>query len=511
MAQPAGPSQDGDALNLPPELRQLLGTNWTQLEKDTVTLLQQLIRIDTQNMGEEGSEIEAVRHLEAIFKEAGIENQVILPKPGRGNIVARIRGDGSSKQGALLLSAHLDTVKAPRENWEAEGWKHDPFGGVIDQDDDCLYGRGAIDMKHMAAMSVTLLCFIKKNNILLTRDLIFAGLADEERPDSKWGVKYLVENCPELIEADIVFNEVGGMSLHVQGMESVMVQIAEKGLALVKITASGPGGHGSIYHETNPVAVVGGVAQRLQTCKLPLRVNSANTATIESMSACLPFPKSLVFRQIFNPYLSDVIMNRLVPPNLRNSLGPLLRNTANPTSMVGGEGQHNQIPASAHVIVDCRVLPECTPEEAVEDIKTVLGPHRFKPSLDPVTGTEVREPELHLEVLKTREACHQDLSETACRKVLDVIRQVVRHRTDGAPVTTILIPGCTDSYFYSKHPTRTPVCLGFAPVRFEEGMKFADLYHGTNERIPLAGLRWGVKVFADVVLLMCGARRIRSS
>lgn len=490
--------------SLPAELRQLLGSSWTQIERDTTQLLQKLIQTDTQNMQEDGTEIEAVRLLEELFQDAGIDYEVVEPKPGRGNIVARIQGDGSSNRGPLLLSSHLDTVKAPRENWEAEGWKHDPYGGVIDEEDGCLYGRGAIDMKHMAAMSVTLLCFIKKNDIVLSRDLIFAGLADEERTDSKWGVKYLVENRPELIEADVVFNEVGGFTTEIQGVEAVVVQIGEKGSMQVKITAHGPGGHGSLFHSSNPVATIGEVAHKLQTTKLPLRVNVANTASVDSMAACLPFPKSMVFRQILNPYFSDIIMNKLVPPTLQSSIGPLLHNTANPTSIGGGGDQHNQIPTSAWVIVDSRILPECTPEDAVEDIKMVLGEQRFKPHCSP-SGEEV-EPELHLEVLKSRGPQFQDPSDVVCKDVLGIIQKVVENRTDGAHLCTILIPGGTDSFWYSRHPTKTPICLGFTPIKFEADVKFSDLFHGTNERIPIAGMEWGIKMLADVVLMVCSAK-----
>lgn len=95
-----------------------------------------------------------------------------------------------------MLSAHLDTVHAPKENWEAEGWKHNPYGGEIDEEDGCLYGRGAVDMKNFAAMSVALLCFIKKHSIILSRDLIYAGVADEERATSRWGARYIP--CREL-------------------------------------------------------------------------------------------------------------------------------------------------------------------------------------------------------------------------------------------------------------------------------------------------------------------------
>jgi acetylornithine deacetylase/succinyl-diaminopimelate desuccinylase-like protein len=494
----------GDS-QLPAVLRQLLGSNWASLEEDTIQLLQKLIQIDTQNRQDEGSEIEAVRLLETFFKEAGIDYEVVEPRPGRGNIIARIPGDGSLGKGALLLSAHLDTVKAPRENWEAEGWKHNPYGGEIDEEDGCLYGRGAIDMKQMAAMSVTLLCFIKKKGISLGRDLIFAGIADEERTTSTWGAKYLVENRPELVEADIVFNEVGGFTINIQGLESVFIQIAEKGSAQIKISAHGPGGHGSVYHATNPLATIGDVAHTLHATSLPLRVNTANASTIESMAACLPFPKSVVFRRILNPFFSDIIMNRLVPPQLQGSLAPILRNTANPTSMGGGGDQFNQIPTSAWVKVDGRILPECDEKDLLDDIKSVLGPSRFIPP-PPGPDGEEKPAELEIEILASRGPCWQDPEEVVCSEVLEIIRKVVYNRTNGSPIAPSLIPGATDSYWYSRHPNHTPVCIGFTPIRFEPDLKFSDLFHGVNERIPVAGLKWGVKVFADVVCMVCGAK-----
>lgn len=495
--------------SLPAEVRQLLDSKWTEIEDDTIKLLQKLIRIDTQNMQEEGTEIEAVRLLECMFREAGIEYEVIEPKPGRGNIVARVRGDGSSGKGALLLSAHLDTVKAPKENWEAEGWKHDPYGGVIDKEDGCLYGRGAIDMKHMAAMSVTLLCFVKKQGVLLSRDIIFAGVADEERTDSKWGAKFLVENQPELIEADVIFNEVGGFTMSVQGMEAVMVQIGEKGSMHVKITAGGPGGHGSLFHANNPIATIGDVAHKLHTTRLPLRVNMANTASVESLAACLPFPKSVIFRRLLNPIFSDMIANRLLTPMLQRTLLPLLHNTANPTSMGGGGDQHNQVPTSAWLMVDTRILPECTVEEAVDEIKSVIGHSRFVPERIPEEREdESSYPELSLEVLRSRGSCYQDTDDPIYKEVMTVIRKVTYNRTNGSPVCTTLIPGSTDFYYYFKHPTKKPVCIGFTPIRFEPDMKFSELFHGTNERVPLSGLKWGVKMLTDVVYILCDARVI---
>ena len=485
------------------ELAQLLQSHQDEINKEAIELLQKLIQIDTQNFADEGTEMDAVLVLKEKFDEVGIPYEILEPKPGRGNIVARVRGDDSLGQGPLLLSAHLDTVHAPKENWEAEGWKHNPYGGEIDEEDGCLYGRGAVDMKNLAAMSVVLLCFIKRRGIVLSRDLIFAGVADEERTTSAWGAKYLVENRPELIESDIIFNEVGGFTMHLDKQEAVVLQIGEKGSAQLKITATGPGGHGSIYHKVNPIARVGEIAHKLHTTRLPLRVNIANKASVESMANALPFPKSTVFRRLLHPTFSLFIQQRLLTDDQINSLGPLLHNTANPT-VIGGGDQHNQIPTTAWLKVDARILPECTVDDVVEDIKQVIGPASFLPRQGP--NEEELPPELTLEVMASRGPCFQDPCKDDCPAVLQIIREVIAERTEGAPVVTTLIPGGTDFYWYMRHPTKKPTCIGFNPMRIPPDIKFAALFHGTNERIPVEGYKWGMQVLTEVVCKVCSAK-----
>ena len=470
-------------------LEKLLESKWEELEKDALDLLQKLIRIDTQNFGDEGTEIQAVSLLEGVFKDAGIPYEVVEPRPGRGNIVARLsaaEGKDSSgeskKKGPLLLNSHLDTVKAPREGWKEVGWAHDPFGGDIDEEDGCLYGRGAVDMKNMAAMAVSILCFVKRSGIALERDLVFAGVADEERGDSAYGIKHLVEHRPELVQCDVVLSEVGGFSYFLDGKEGFLVQIAEKGNTKLKITAHGSGGHGSFYHKDNPIANIGEVAHRLSNNKLPLRVVPANQVTIDSMSSVLPFPKSMVMRRLLSPSFSSFIVNRILPSDQREPLSAILSNTANPVTIGGGE-QFNQVPTSAWVGVDCRVLPGCTSQDVIQDVKQLLGPSRFQPSTTDEgagtgeTDTTALQPELTIQVLSERPGCCQDMSTPECVEVLDVIRSVVAKRAEGAPIVTNMIPGGTDLLYYSKLPAK-PVCLGFSPVRLPPELNFSKLFHG---------------------------------
>ena len=486
-------------------LRALLELKWGEIETEALELLQELLRTDTRNFEEEGTEIKAVAILQSKFDEVGILYEVVEPKPGRGNIVARVPGDGSSGKGALLLSAHLDTVYAPKENWAEEGWKHDPFGGEIDEEDGCLYGRGAIDMKHMAALSVTLLCFIQKSGVKLSRDLIFAGLADEERTGSAYGVKYLIDNHPELVEADVVFNEAGGFSLFFAGKETFAIQIAEKGICRLQLTVRGQGGHASVYNKDNPIAKLGAVAYNISNVRLPVRINDYNTASIEAIASLLPFPSSIIFRHLLSPYYTDYILDNILPEEQANTFGPFLRNTANPT-IIGGGDQPNQIPSSAWMTVNGRILPGSTVDDVVEDVKQLIGVDHFEPKQGP-NGEEIP-PEITLEVSASREPYGEDLNNTLFKEVLAVIRETVAEYANGAPTLPLMNPASTDSFHYSRNPRRKPVCLGFTPVRFPPGVEFSKLFHGVNECIPVEGFKWGLHVLADVVFKLCDAAYI---
>ena len=473
--------------------------SWSGIEDESLAILQKLLRIDTQNFEEDGSETAAAKYIKEILDTAGIEcSEILEGKPGRGNLVTRIRGDGSSGLGPVLLSAHLDTVHAPKENWEEEGWKHDPFGGEIDQEDGCLYGRGAIDMKNMAAMSIGVLLFIKRNNIKLTRDLVFAAVADEERLDSKYGAKYLVQNYPDLVECDIVMTELGGFSSYLDGMEYFPIQFAEKGLVLVKITARGPGGHASIYHKDNPVVAISEVCIALNKKKLPHQLTEATKTTIVEASKLLSWPKGVLVRQVMSPRMEPWVMDYLFTEEQANTFGPMLHNTANTTIVQAGD-QANQIPSTASVIVDCRILPGVTVEQLEADLKDVIGPENFKPQ------KPGGDPKLEIEVIQKRDGFAQDPNEPAFAEVFQKLGKIVTRRSGGSPVLPYILIGGTDQVQYICHPNRKPICLGFSPVRIPHGMKFSALYHGVNERIPVDGFKWGLGVLTESVMELCGA------
>jgi len=63
--------------------------------------------------------------------------------------------------------------------------------------DGHAWGRGAVDMKDMVAMTLALARAFRRHGVVPPRDLVFAFLADEEA-GGFLGARWLVEHRPDL-------------------------------------------------------------------------------------------------------------------------------------------------------------------------------------------------------------------------------------------------------------------------------------------------------------------------
>lgn len=225
---------------------------WAQIGDEAVEHLSRLIRIDTSNPP--GNETPAALYLKQAFEREGFEEMHLLESaPRRGNLIVRLRGDGSQRP--LLLSAHLDVVPA-----EPEQWTHPPFSGKVI--DGMVWGRGALDMKHMVAMSLVVMLLAKRHALPLKRDLIFAAVADEEMAFD-YGSRWLVENHPDLLRAEYGLCEMGGILTSFAGRRIYPIQVAEKGVCWLRMRARGQPGHGSTPHGDNAVVHLARALARL--------------------------------------------------------------------------------------------------------------------------------------------------------------------------------------------------------------------------------------------------------
>jgi acetylornithine deacetylase/succinyl-diaminopimelate desuccinylase-like protein len=434
------------------------------LAADAKRLCQALLRMDTTNPP--GNERICAEYLAANLAEVGYKPELLEGEPGRTNVVVRHRGTGELPP--LLLTAHLDVVEA-----DASKWERPPFSG--EEHDGCLWGRGAIDMKNMAAMCVAIMRRLAATKTVLARDIIFAGVADEEA-GCDLGSRYLVENHRALVEAEYAIGESGGFSLHLGDATFYPIQVAEKGFCWVRARIVGEPGHGSMPRHDSVVTKLGEALAALGREHLPVHPTKYVADFLETIRARQPKLIQPLVRLLARPHLLARVA-RLVPgASIARSFSALLSNTASATVVRAG-GKTNVIPGLAEFEIDGRTLPGQTDDDLLRELRAVLGP------------------DVELEIMKSAPPI---VTEPIASPLFDLIKREVERREPDAQVVPYLIPGFTDAKYFTQTGARW---YGFSPVKIERssGIRFADMFHGHNERVPVAGLAWGVEVLDSVV------------
>lgn len=464
---------------------------WARAHGELVDELRTLIRIPTVNPP--GDEIVAARHLADVLGDAGIPSEILEPFPGRGSIVARLRGDGAGGASLLLLS-HTDVVPAPDE-----GWAHDPFGG--DLADGHVWGRGAVDMKSMVAMEVAVMRLLAAEARAagrdpasdpvpgLARDVIFASTADEEA--GGWaGAGWLVDNRPELLRAAGALNECGGVATTIAGTRLYPIGVAERGNAIWELAVHGRWSHGSmpgdgstVDGDQNALLRAGEVARRLAKPG-SARLTPVMERFLSGVAAHAPADVARWLPRLADadPRAAEVALAAVCTEPYRRAARALLRDTLSPNVLHAGT-RHNVIPGIAALTVDCRVLPGTTPDSLAAEIRARIGEELW-PHVDArltMWGPQVEAP----------------LDGQLYPLLEDSLRAA---DPDGVPLP-VMVPFATDA----KHTARIGVpTYGFSPLRLDPDDHFLELFHGDDERVSVEALRFGLPVLYDVVRRFCG-------
>jgi acetylornithine deacetylase/succinyl-diaminopimelate desuccinylase-like protein len=431
-------------------------------EDEVVELASELIRIDTTNTGDPDTvtgEREAAEYVAAKLSEVGFEIEMVESgAPRRDNVFCRLPGADPSR-GALLVHGHLDVVPADPAEWSVH-----PFSGAVQ--DGYVWGRGAIDMKDMVAMTIAVARRFKRDGVTPPRDLVFAFLADEEA-GGEYGAQWLVRNRPDLFEGcDEAVGEVGGFSLTVAEDQRVyLIETAEKGIAWMRLNARGKPGHGSFLHDDNAVTKVAEAVARLGNHTFPLTLTDTVRAFLEQMSQLtgLEFPEDDL----------EGSLRKLGP--LSRIVGATVRDTANPTMLKAGY-KANVIPSNAEATVDCRVLPG-RQDAFLREVDELLGPDVS------------REWITNLPPLET----------TFDGPLVEAMAAALRTEDPGSRTVPYMLSGGTDAKSFAQLGMR---CYGFAPLRLPPELDFASLFHGIDERVPVDALKFGTRVL-DEFLRTC--------
>lgn len=422
-------------------------------------MLQDIIRFNTTNPP--GNERECILYIKNILDKAGFKTAMYGINEERQNLVAVLEGRGEKPP--LMMYGHVDVVTT-----ELQKWDYPPFEGVIA--DDCIWGRGALDMKGAVVMMICAVIRAKNENFTPAGDIILTIVCDEENT-GYYGSRYLVENHRELFKnVKYAIGEIGGFTMRIGGKRFYPIMVGEKQKCCINTTLYGPGGHGSMPMRNGAMAKLGHVLAALNKNRLPVHITQPVQQMIEALYKNMDFPAGMFMKGLLNPMFTDKILDMMGDKG--RIFDPLLHNTVNATIVNGGH-KINVIPSEINLEFDGRMVPGAKPEDIIRELKDLLGKEfEFNMTIfDPGPGS-------------------------ADMALFSTLSEILRlEDKEGIPIPYVVC-GVTDARFFSRLGIQT---YGFTPMILPDNIDFSKLIHNENERIPIAALEFGVKAITELI------------
>ena len=434
--------------------------DWEAAGDEAVEVLRKYLMVPTINPP--GDEMLGVNFLAEQLSKEEIPHQIIDHGNNRASLIGRLQGSG--REAPLCLLHHIDVVPAEDDKWE-----HPPFGGVIQ--DGALWGRGALDMKGLGALQLMSLLWLKRLNIPLKRDVILIAVADEEVSNA--GARHVFEE--EAIWSELgcshLINE-GGLGIQdglFEGQDVHGISVAEKGVLWVRITATGPAGHGSVEQEGEAPDTLLQVMKAIEKKRVKPKIDPLMFEMLRQVGV---HKKGLIGSVL----QSKALVKSLVKPKLMKQ-GPtraMVTNTVHLTGTSGGQSP-NVVPAEVWVQYDCRLLPGVSGEEHLALLK------KWTRHIDNIA----------FEVVQDFPASQSPLDDELYRALA---QYAVEGRPQAVAVPTLSV-GFTDSLFARRRGVRA---YGYVP--FVLTVEEAQTMHGHNERVSLENIKDGLRVLLSAVM-----------
>jgi len=432
--------------------------DWDQLLKEATHYLQEYLRIDTVNPP--GNEVEGARFFKNIFDAESIPCQVFEPSPGRGSLLATLKG--TSKKRPILLLNHIDVVPVEKERWTV-----DPFEGIVQ--DGYLYGRGALDDKSMGIIEMMTLLILQRKKVPLERDVLFFAAADEET-GGKWGIQWAMENVSSLRRSEYALNEGGYVILNETGdPDRYEISNGQKIVFQLQLKAKGTSGHASMPHSDNPNVKLIHALEAVTKWETPYNVLPMVKEFFLKMAPKQPPDERKFFEDIEKGLHDPSFSARLTTNPIYNAM---VRDTISLTILQAGS-KANVIPSESSATLDCRLIPGSSKENFLKEIKERLGD------------------EIEAEGKMEGKSIPPSPFNT---DLFQAIQKFAISNDPDCPVVPFLLPGATDSRFLRERGITT---YDFCPFRLPE--KEIMRVHGNDERIALENLRFGIRMLMEVI------------
>lgn len=433
-------------------------------QEETVKFLSDLVKIDTSNPP--GNETRAAEYIKGVLAAEGIPSQIYESAPGRGNLVARLKGNGSKKP--LLLFGHLDVVGVERDKWTV-----DPFSAVIK--DGFLYGRGSIDDKAMDAANLEVFLLLHRLKIPLDRDVILLAEAGEEGT-TQFGIDFMVANHWDAIASEYALNEGGEIRGENGKVQYVAVSSTEKVPRGFSLVAHGTSGHGSAPRMDNAIAHLAAAVDKVARWEAPMRLNETTRRFFQQLAKISPPDKAALYEHVEDPAVQQKL--RATEPSYYS----MLRTSLVPTIIKGGF-RSNVIPADAEARFDVRALPD----ENMDALKSQLT-------------ALINDPQIKIVDQEAAHARPASPPSGLDNDAFHALEHAQQKLFPGALTIPIMQVGATDS---AQLRAKGVQAYGIGTLLAAEELK---RIHGNDERVDIAGLGKFVQYLYAATLELAGSK-----
>jgi acetylornithine deacetylase/succinyl-diaminopimelate desuccinylase-like protein len=420
--------------------------DWKQLQPEVFEYYSNLIRIDTSNPP--GNETKAAEYLKKIFDREGIPAQIYALDPARGNVLARLKGNGSKKP--LLVMGHLDVVGVQKEKWTV-----DPFAAL--RKDGYIYGRGSIDDKDKVTSALMTVLLLKRLKVPLDRDVLFLGEAGEEA-SSQFGIGYMVNQHWDELACEYAITEGGTATSRDGAVRTVEIATTEKVPRGVRLVAHGQAGHGSKPRLDNPLTHLAQAVWKISVNQPPMRLNDTTRTYFERLATISTPEEADRYKHLSDPARRPAIEAWFAEHELTHY--SILRTSVVPTMIQGGF-RSNVIPSEAEANIDIRALPDEDMPKFYAWLKQLID----DPAVEIVARGEGRTPGLPSRI--DNELFHS-------------FEASQREMFPGAITLPAMLTGATDN---SQLRSKGVQAYGFGPIIDEKDAAGGGGAHGDDERL----------------------------
>jgi acetylornithine deacetylase/succinyl-diaminopimelate desuccinylase-like protein len=432
---------------------------------EAVRFLTDLVKIDTSNPP--GNEVKAANYIKSVLDKEGIASEIFESAPGRGNIVARLKGNGSKRP--LMLMGHLDVVGVERDKWTV-----DPFAAVTK--DGYLYGRGSRDDKAMDAANLEVFLELHRRKVPLDRDVILLAEAGEEGT-TQFGIDFMVAQHWDKIDCEYVLNEGGALHETNGKVDYLSVGTTEKAPRAMMLIARGSSGHASMPRLDNPIEHLGAAVGKLLAWQPPMRLNETTKEYFSRLAKISSPEDAYLYTHLDEPAVQQKLAAEHISQN------SMLRTSIVPTIVKGGF-RVNVIPADAEATLDVRALPDENIDALMATLRKVIN----DPEIEVKRGDRLND-----RPAGAPSSIHNDMFQALERAQAKLFPGAVTLPTMGT--------GATDS---AQLRAKGVQAYGIgAPTSDDDSLRV----HGNDERLRLEGEGKFVEYLYTVVLDVAAAKK----